>query len=349
MADNSKIEWTDATWNPIRARNRETGKVGSFCTHASEGCRNCYAERQNRRFGFGIDYRAQDLGRVEIFLDEKTLAQPLHWRRPRRIFVCSMSDLFGEFVPEEMIDRVFAVMAAAHWHTFQVLTKRAARMRGYWQDPIARAAAIFEHRRATPAMQSVGWSWAAEDMPWPLPNVHLGVSVEDQANADERIPELLATPAAVRFVSAEPLLGALDLTPWLQDGIPTREQIDDPQRGMHYLRHGTPRLDQIIVGGESGPGARPMHPAWARALRDQCQTAGVRFFFKQWGAWGLADTPIDPARGDGIWLDDNGDTMTMPLGGGYDRAGINLVAMRRAGKRVAGRLLDGRTWDELPA
>ena len=131
MGDHSKIEWTDATWNPIRARRRDTGKVGWFCTHASDGCTHCYAETLNHRLGTSIDYRAQDLAKVEIFLDEKMLKQPLRWRRPRRIFVGSMTDLFGEFVPDAMLDCIYAVMAMCPQHTFLLLTKRAGRMRDY--------------------------------------------------------------------------------------------------------------------------------------------------------------------------------------------------------------------------
>jgi len=273
MGDKSKIEWTDASWTPIRARNRATGKVGWFCAHASDGCRFCYAEVLNRRLGTGIDYRAQDLAKIEVFLDEKMLDQPLRWAKPRKIFVCSMTDLFAYFVPVDWIDRVFAVMALAPQHTFLVLTKRPARMRDYVAaDRMGyiegRAKRMLRERSGDPGKPvMVGKTLAGT---WPWPHVWLGVSVEDQARADERIPRLRETPAAVRFISAEPLLGPVDLRQHLVD--PTTDWMLSPKRA----------IDWLIVGGESGPGARPMHPDWARSLRDQCQAAGVPFFFKQW-------------------------------------------------------------------
>ncbi len=309
MAENTKIEWTDATWNPIRARDRATGKIGWFCIHESEGCRFCYAETFNRRLGTGIDYRAQDRDKIEIFLDEKTLLQPLHWRRPRKIFTLSMSDLFGEFVPDEMIDRVFAVMALCPQHTFQVLTKRAARMRDYLTaDPevcssdastfservMAAAEKIVDTMRSYEALQEL-----ADSDPcvfYPLNNVWLGVSVEDQARADERIPLLLDTAAAVRFISAEPLLGAIDLK-WLgHDGggvidaltgehwIEEWHDSEGKQRARVAISQG-PHLDWVIAGGESGPNARPMNIESVRSIIRQCRAAGVACFVKQLGRW----------------------------------------------------------------
>jgi len=324
MGDRSKIEWTDATFNPIRARNKATGGVGHFCEHVSEGCRNCYAERLQKRFNNPIRYAAQDRKLVDIFLDETVLRQPLAWRKPRMIFVCSMTDLFGEWVPDEWIDRVCAVMALCPQHTFQVLTKRPERMREWYarepQDLINAQAGTLMH-------------W--DDMPdaeWPLPNVWLGVSVEDQATADARIPLLLATPAAVRFVSYEPALGPVDFCHHAQpEGV-----VIDWLRGFDGGWPPIPGLDWVIVGGESGPGARPMHPKWARSARDQCAAAGVPFFFKQWGEWvasadarvGACDAYFWPAADDG----------TFPTEVSF------LV-----GKKRAGRLLDGRTHDAMPA
>jgi len=252
-ADKTAIEWTDSTWNPIRARRKTLDsfgrggiKVGWHCEHVSEGCRFCYAEGINRRLGTGLDFKPGHRGDIEIFLDEKMLLAPLRWRKPRDIFVCSMTDLFADFVRDEWIDRMFAMMALCRQHRFQVLTKRPKRMRAHVQRP--------------------EFGNEVEIFPWPLPNVWLGISAEDQANADERIPELLATPAAVRFVSLEPLLGPIDL------GI---------MRGG--LMH--PRISWVICGGESGPHARLMRPEWIRLIRDQCAAAGVPFFFKQWGEY----------------------------------------------------------------
>jgi protein gp37 len=219
MSDHSDIEWTDATWNPVRG-----------CTKVSPGCKHCYAETFAERFR-GVPGHPYEQG-FDLKLVESKLSDPLTWGRPRRVFVNSMSDLFQEGVPERFIVRAFEVMAMADWHTFQVLTKRATRM----QQVL---------RRLPPRLQE-------------LPNVWLGVSVEDRGFGVPRIAELRRTPAAVRFLSVEPLLehlGALAL--------------DD--------------IDWVIVGGESGPGARPMEESWVLAIRDQCQRAGVSFFFKQWG------------------------------------------------------------------
>ena len=222
MSDNSAIEWTDATWNPV------TG-----CVKVSPGCKHCYAETFAERFRGTV----MPNGKLHVFhggfdpqLRPERLRQPRDWKKPRRVFVNSMSDLFGEFVPDDFIDRVFGTMHACDWHTYQVLTKRAERMR-----------------------QVVNRTWYQ-----PPRHIWLGVSVEDRAYGLPRIQELRETAASVRFISIEPLLerlGAVDLT----------------------------LIDWVIVGGESGPGARPMDPDWVREIRDQCVEQGVPFFFKQWG------------------------------------------------------------------
>lgn len=260
MGDGTSIEWTEASWNPLRARDCLTRQPGWYCEIISPGCQNCYAQAINKRLGTGSSYLKKDRRVSETYLDEKLLAQPLRWRRPRRIFVCSMSDLFGEWVPDEMIDRIFAVMALCPQHTFQVLTKRAERMRDYMrglEDP---------------------WKGHA-DRPRCMAhakNLWLGVSVEDQRRADERIPLLLETPAAVRWVSAEPLLEAVDF-----------HQVMHAWRmmtGSEFLRRSPANIDWIVVGGESGPGARPFNIDWARSIIAQCQAAGVACFVKQLGA-----------------------------------------------------------------
>jgi protein gp37 len=270
MSDRSGIEWTEATWNPL---------VG--CSILSPGCIRCYAMRMAARLEAMGHARYQGTtrkvhghtvwtGLVNVAPDD-TLHKPLTWKKSRMIFVNSMSDLFHEDVSWRVIDKIFAVMELAEKHTFQVLTKRARIMREYMAN-----------------------SDRARRSRWPPPNVWLGVSAERQREADERIPYLLATPAAVRFVSAEPLLGPLDIIRYMPD--PTE---NCPQT----------RLDWVIVGGESGPRSRPMRPSWARDLRDQCTRAGVPFFFKQLGDW-----PAAPGR-----------------------------------EKKGGRMLDGRTWDEMPA
>lgn len=218
MADGTSIEWTDATWNPV------TG-----CTKISRGCDNCYAERFSERFR-GVAGHPFELG-FDVTLRPERIVQPLSWRRPRMIFVNSMSDLFHKDVPREFVDRVFDTMEAADWHVFQVLTKRSSLMMKYLQMRFA--------ERTCPQ------------------NIWCGVSVED-AQAKSRINHLSASPAGARFLSIEPLLGpigTLDLT----------------------------NIDWVIAGGESGPRARPMDPAWVRQVRDECVRQDVAFFFKQWG------------------------------------------------------------------
>lgn len=348
MAEHSKIEWTDATWNPV------TG-----CAIVSPGCTNCYAMRlagtrlkhHPSRAGLTVDSKARGgeaEGRAgkkghpvwngQVRLNEGWLDQPLRWKRPRRIFVCAHGDLFAEGVPDEWIDRVFAVMALAPQHIFQVLTKRASRMRKYMTEHDAR------QRARKDAVEVAGMNMVMEGIvphakatTWPLPNVWLGVSAERQQEADERIPELLATPAAIRFVSAEPLLGPIEF-----------QDIDD---GVDSLRRRSgSRLDWIIVGGESGDGARPMHPAWARSIRDQCAAAGVPFFFKQWGNW---ISVYDRDRDDPDWrrVPRPGDWSRkrwLNLAGGQGFHGDALNMMRNVGKRTAGRLLDGVEHNAFP-
>lgn len=261
MGDKTKIQWTDATWNPLRG-----------CSRVSDGCRNCYAESVAHRFsGPGMPY--EGLTRVvngrpawtgEVRTVPELLDQPLRWKRPRRIFVNSMSDLFHENVPDDFLPWPFAVMATAKQHVFQVLTKRPERMRRVMND------GAFFDAVACMALQVYGAEITADD--WPLSNVWLGVSVENQAAADERIPLLLDTPAAVRWISAEPLLGPVSTV------VPFDGATVDAARGA---RPGIPRIDWIVAGGESGPHARPMHPDWVRSLRDQCAAAGVPFHLKQ--------------------------------------------------------------------
>jgi len=318
MSDNSAIEWTDATWNPVRARLiADPDKVGWHCTHKSEGCRNCYAEAFNRRLGTGLDYKPGHEKLIEIFLDEKALLKPLSWRRPRMIFVGSMTDLFADFVSDAAIVRMFEVMGACPQHTFQVLTKRPDRMRAI----VTGLSACGEH-----------WPPSGDYLPQvPLPNVWLGTSVEDQAAADERIPHLLATPAAVRFLSCEPLLGPVDLAPWWKENVPASTYWHP--NGLHW----------VICGGESGAKARPMHPDWARSLRGQCAETRVPFFFKQWGAWGETWSP--DRDGATHFVDRSGQLIELVSGMNWPKGG---VPMRRMRKDRAGRLLDGVTHDRMP-
>jgi protein gp37 len=322
MGDRTKISWTDATWAPARG-----------CSRISEGCRNCYAERMAARFsgpgqafeGFATAIataiaprdsldrvggrRAGWTRKVEFQPDQ--LAVPLGWRKPRRIFVSSMTDIFHESLTNEQIAAVFGVMAACPQHTFQVLTKRARRMREWfaWVEKRAQdGARMFPHdERAWRVWQMlhVEARKAGADLAphhggqWPLPNVWLGVSVENQAAADERIPELLQTPAAIRFLSCEPLIGEVDLDRPRCDGRhcgPEQWGVDDdgdtPWCSEHdqelsygHWLHLDGGIDWVIAGCESGPGARPCDFAWLRSLRDQCAAAEVPFFLKQATPW----------------------------------------------------------------
>ena len=387
MSDRSKIEWTDATWNPIRARNRATGKVGHWCAHVSEGCRNCYAERMQPRFGNPVAYKAQDRDKVELFLDPEVLRLPLRWKKPRRIFVCSMTDLFLEDVPLRWVVAIWAIMALCPQHHFQVLTKRSRRMRYFltdyepW-DLINDQAARWRHWDDMPELDGTV-----------LPNVSLGVSAEDQKTANERLPDLVWTPAALRFLSAEPLLGRIDLRHldigdyeidalappswrecWEKDWSPaaTGEPFEEAKEA--YMDEGgvwpptdarPPSLDQVIVGGESGPGARPMHPDWARQLRDQCTAAETAFFFKQWGEWlpdfekspkPIEDDPAQSRFACCVW-DDRAQRFEATNGHWTDSEQWATASnywepeqpMRRVGKKAAGRLLDGVEHNGLPA
>jgi protein gp37 len=335
MSNTSAIEWTDATWNPV------TG-----CSKVSPGCAHCYAEGVADRFWAtqyppipitdGAEFETV-LGRVKIanrpraFTDvqchEDRLDQPLRWKTPRRIFVNSMSDLFHEDVPDAFIDRVFAVMALAPQHTFQILTKRAERMRDY-------LSAATRHEAIVAAMDMPSWLPAGRRFlrvpeNWPMPNVWLGVSVENPLFL-KRLDDLMETPAAIRFVSLEPLLADVgDVSRWLggrearqrmnrapltQHGATTpgesfgsaagnvaKSQLDPSGAGASST---LPTLDWVIVGGESGTDARPCDLAWVRSIVKQCQAAGVPVFVKQLGAWPLTERFPNDVTANGIPLVD---------------------------------------------
>jgi protein gp37 len=276
MSDRSGIEWTEATWNPT------TG-----CDRTSPGCDHCYAltlarrlkAMGNAKYSRDGDPRTSGPG-FGLTTHPDQLELPRRWKTPRTIFVNSMSDLFHPDVPDSFIADVFSVISETPQHTYQLLTKRSQRMRRLLDD-------------------------------WRLPtNLWLGVSIESNRYAF-RADHLRETPAKVKFVSAEPLLGPLNELDL--DGI-----------------------DWVIAGGESGRGARPMHPSWAASLRDRCNEKGVSFFFKQWGAW----APVD----EGTRL-----AVAVPESSHTDDLRSQVVHMRQVGKGVAGRRLDGRTWDDMPA
>ncbi|PAU79182.1 DUF5131 family protein [Halomonas salipaludis] len=372
MSDKTQIEWTDATWNPIRG-----------CSRVSEGCRHCYAESQAARIiamdrGRGVP---EGKGAYDGLLAKGgqwngairmlpgLLTQPIRWTKPRKIFVNSMSDLFHESVPFEFVAAVFGVMASTPHHTYQVLTKRPQRMLEFfaWLAQQAKGAnerymSSNRYRGGVEARQALrdqGKASLDEPRPpvemvrglydiatpiisphmdgqsryhhlqhlgerhwrsWPLDNVWLGVSVEDQATAEERIPLLLETPAAVRWLSMEPLLGPVCFAGmWIP--------FKNPAIHVNMLE----RLDWVVVGGESGKKARPMHPDWARVIRDQCAGAEVPFLFKQWGEWipMLGQAEGVSVRGEKHIFDDG-------------------TVMGWAGKKSAGRLLDGQQHDDYP-
>jgi protein gp37 len=388
MAYPTPIEWTDATWNPVRG-----------CTRITLGCGGpnheggCYAEKMAARFSdpgqpyHGFAERTPHGGRWtgKVALIEDQLMLPLRWKKPRRIFVNSMSDLFHENLPDEAIDKVFAVMALCPQHTFQVLTKRAERMREYLnncQGNIWDAWARLSRGRPNRVSLIEGQPIVKTAPDWPLPNVWLGVSCERQQEADERIPYLLRTPAAIRFVSAEPLLGPIDLDGWLgksscgycddgggfapprcgRDDVPRHEQCPDKRAVFvereigPYDKDGAPtnilvdrrRLDQVITGGETGGKARPMHPQWPRDIRDQCEAADVAFFHKQNGEFRECEL-----RGDNYAMTRR-ETYIFPESGGSFRYASNWtrkeggIAMERVGKKAAGRLLDGVAHNGFP-
>lgn len=365
MADHSKIEWTDATANVING-----------CSLASPGCTNCYAMKQAHRTDVRRGLTKPSKGGMvwtgEVRFHEPALLKVLGWQKPRMIFWNAHGDMFHPEVPDEWIDRCFAVMALTPQHVHQVLTKRSARMREYL------TALTHGGRGILSAMSDLGYENADANIEAlyraplekartpipPLPNVWLGVSVEDQQRADERIPDLLATPAAVRWLSCEPLLGPVDLRhvrrynprglPWIDAlrGLVTRGQYlaRSPSEcsfatSTQCIPPELPRLDWIVAGGESGPKARPMHPDWARSLRDQCSAAGVPFFFKQWGEWVPATEGLSPTGAVGL----NGDwTRGGDARDVYNRLGDGLALVDRVGKKRAGRLLDGVEHNGMP-
>ncbi|SKO25127.1 bacteriophage protein gp37 [Mycobacteroides abscessus subsp. massiliense] len=329
MGDKTGIEWTDATWNPVTGCT----KVGT------PGCDHCYAETFAERWR-GTKGHYFETG-FDVQLRPDKLDLPLRWTKPRKVFVNSMSDLFHDSVPDAYIGSVFDVMARAEQHTFQILTKRHGRMRALLRKWEQEGAESVERGELHPKYGAAAWRrrdgmWCTPRV-WPLPNVWLGVSAEDQKRADLRIPALLDTPAAARFVSAEPLLGPIDL-----HGDPIGKD------SVFWIGH----LDWVIVGGESGSGARPMHPDWARSLRDQCLAAGVPFLFKQWGEWRWTreadDYEYERAHGD---LYPNAKWETVSPDGVIAADNIphpGYATMQRVGKKRAGRELDGRTWDQYP-
>jgi protein gp37 len=338
VAENSSIEWTDDTWTPIRARVIEITddgagreRIGWHCEHASPGCKNCYSEGINRRLGTGRDFKPAQLrhqlangdqrGDVTVFLDEKMLLAPLRRKGARMVFPCSMTDLFGRFVEERWIDKMFAVMALSPRHTYQVLTKRADRMAEYLTAPGVRGRVIGEAWNLLGLLPKYEHGGILERL-WPLPNVWAGVSVEDQERGDERRPhaERLAIAGWTTWVSYEPALGPVDWAGW---------------EFLHWM----------VSGGESGPKARPTHPNWHRATRDWCATHRVAYLFKQWGEWNPGNVHEAVAAKTSVRVERTGAVHPWPPA--FDLASGDWC-MHKVGKKAAGRLLDGVTHDGFP-
>jgi len=315
------IEWAQnvdgtqgETWNPIRARNIATGKVGTFCTKVSSGCTHCYAETHNLRMlphgSAGLEYSAQNEKHAEIFIDPKTLAAPLRKKKPTTYFVCSMTDIFHRLHSFEIIAALWGVMATCPRHRFIVLTKRPERAREWFgaqfglescEETVARAAEFHggviwdsrgNDRWAYPA--NAGDVSNRRAWTWPLPNVILGTSIEDQETADRRRPHLMACPAACRMLSIEPLLAPIDLhfppvlrrikPPGFAEKSPAQQEEIITQTARTELIARGMAEDWIVCGGESGHGARPCDIGWLRSIRDQCRAAGIACFVKQLGA-----------------------------------------------------------------
>lgn len=309
MADNTLIEWADATVNAVNG-----------CSVVSPGCTNCYAmrlagtrmQRHPSRAGLTQHSKAGPVWTGEVRLNEKALLQPLRWKRPRRIFWNAHGDLFHPAVPDEWIDRVFAVCALTPQHTHQILTKRPERMREYLAERNGMGnAKLCRAINAIP--REFGNRHGALSLP--LLNVWLGVSVEDQQRADDRREAFASTPAAIKFVSYEPALSMVDWTGW-------------------------EFVDQIIGGGESGPRARPPHPDWFRATRDFCAANDIAYFHKQWGEWAPIEHVADPG---GLECAD-----LMPDGMRVVHSNSLTTRMVRVGKKAAGRLLDGVEHNAMP-
>lgn len=313
------IEWTDVVWNPV------TG-----CSKISSGCTNCYAESIDRRFRKDFKPWTAHNAEHNVRLHPERLEQPLHWKKPRRVFVNSMSDLFHEQVSYHFICKVFHIMTGeasyepSPRHTYQILTKRPRRMYEFFKW-------LENYPGPEEFISALNALWF-DDAP---KYVWLGISAEDQRTFDERVKYLIETPAAVRFVSLEPLIGPVSLR-WLPAWPENAPTIAMNPSGRTDHLDGARKLDLVIVGGESGPRARAAHPEWLRSIRDQCLSANVPFFLKQRGEY----LPISEARVLGLKWSSKMREM--------DSGAYFPEWMCRVGKKAAGRELDGRTWDEMP-
>ncbi len=316
----SKIEWTEKTWN-----------VSTGCNKVSEGCKHCYAAVMHPRQMVLNPEKYAHPFLDGAFPHEASLEVPLHWKKPAMIFVNSMSDLFHENIPFRFILKVFAIMALSPQHTFQILTKRPERALSFYNyihNPDA-------HRNAKEKIQKFAYPYRLnyDSFEFPLKNVWIGTSVENQEQADKRIPYLLQIPAAVRFLSCEPLLGEVDLSNFF---ISWKDIPDEFARKFASLvPHKHQSIHWVIVGGESGHGARPLHPDWARKIRDDCQSAGVAFFFKQWGEY------IPAMQVEAGFSEVHAPSLKKLVR-------VDERMFYKLGKKHTGRLLDGVEYSEYP-
>lgn len=348
MGDKTNIEWTDQTWNPIVAFNVTTGQRGHWCVPVSGGCAHCYSSTMNEsayQIGTGIPFKAQNRDKVRLELHLPTIEKMLRSRRKSLVFPCSMTDLFLADHPDEWLVTIFAVMTISVEKTFQVLTKRVERAAEFLTDPSMQELIRQEAARLIETYRLKGRTVPAV---WPLPNIWIGATTEDQDALDKRKPILITIPATVLFLSVEPLIGPID------------------------LKFSEGRVDWVICGGESGPGARPMHPDWALDVRDQCAEARVPLLFKQWGAWefmmeadawalevgGMEYAEVKSYSSGVCVLEPSGKVHlpSTPLrefwekGGwtGNPDSGSEAVVMHNVGKKHAGRHLDGVLYDAYP-
>lgn len=349
----SKIEWTDETLN-----------VSTGCSKVSAGCKNCYAEREWVRLSANPKTVYFQRKFSDVLCHKERLLEPLRWRKPRKIFINSMSDLFLDEVPFVFIDRLFAVMALCPLHTFQILTKRPKRMLDYFKNHFSRHKVALIASEITEEKGEHGCDDSICGMTFPLPNVWLGVSVENQEAANERIPVLLEVPAAIRWVSVEPLLGEINLSEiHYTEGYGSSpcsacggDVYIDALTGSSFCDDGCDgpvfnQLDWVVTGGESGPKARPIHPEWLRSIRNQCDESGTPFLFKQWGEFAPADqTEFTHAwccdnKIMGGWINPDG---TYALAGDAFRNNEDSTHIFKLGKSRADRLLDGVLHDQYP-
>lgn len=295
----TKIEYLDYTWNPLAMR--------------CEGCRNCWhlsmVKRLSRNPKICNEFKNAYAGVIPPVLIHTELEAPLHLRKPARIGVQFMGDLFHDSIPGQWIIKVFQIMEQAHWHTFFLLTKRL--------------------QVTLPSMTD-------------LENVWLGVSCEDQKTADERIPILLKTPAAHRWVSVEPMLESVELRLWQYNLQRLAAAVAG--RPETHIENPIPKLGWVVSGGETGPNARPLHPEWVRSIRDQCQAAGVPFFFKSWGEWLEKKLAIELLGDDDPRLSDS----QRRRGGKAEMRVIKNDIFIRVGHGDSGHLIDGQEWRQMP-